>query len=558
MLSNNGELEQASSLFGVCPSTQASQDIAKMTVEDVQQLLHELQLKNEELRRREQELEASRDNYRDFYDFAPVGYLAIDQAGVIREANVTAATLLGVERQILLLQRLTNFIDLQSAAILQKHVDHVFATGKKQTCELQFVTSDNSYRYLMLDSIAVTDKSTLARYCRTALLDVTKHKLAEKQLAEADRRKDEFLAMLAHELRNPLTPILNAVHIMQRAKGDNILQEKAQKIIAGQAHHMVRLIDDLLDLSRISVGKIQLKKERVELASIVNSVIETTHPLIESYRHSLTLKLPPEQIILEADPTRLAQVLANILNNAAKYTPAMGHIWFTVQRIPSGISISIRDTGIGISSSVLPHIFDLFMQVDTSLHRAQGGLGIGLALAKALTALHGGTVEVYSMGRGQGSEFVVHLPHSILVENEPISGSQKSRTTKIPPSIPPSRILVVDDNQEVVESMSTLLNMMGHTVSVAYNGPSAIQIADSFLPEVIFLDIGMPGMNGYDVARQIRQKSALQQVVLVAITGWGKEEDRQRALEAGFDHHLTKPALWDEVEKVLKSISYRV
>jgi PAS domain S-box-containing protein len=372
------------------------------------------------------------------------------------------------------------------------------------------------------------------------------------RLRDADRRKDEFLATLAHELRNPLAPIRNAVEILRRADGDAPLLEDARRMMERQLDLMTRLIDDLLDVSRISRGKVQLRKERVELANLIRSALETVRPLIDSQGHDLAITLPPQPIVVDADPTRLAQVIANLLNNAAKYTEKGGRIWLTAERQDGEVVMSIRDTGIGIAPEHLPHLFEMFSQAAPALERSQGGLGIGLSLVRGLVELHGGTVQAHSDGIGRGSRFVVRLPivdpHIPHTPAEPAVENQVPATGK-------RRILVVDDHRDAAESLARLLRLMGHETCTAHDGLEAAQAAASYRPEVILLDIGLPRINGYEVARQIRQQPWGQGMILIALTGWGQDEDKRRAWDAGFDHHMTKPVEPTALEKLLALIS---
>jgi PAS domain S-box-containing protein len=380
------------------------------------------------------------------------------------------------------------------------------------------------------------------------VIDIDDRKRAEQALKEADRKKDEFLAILAHELRNPLAPIRNAVHILRMRCPDDAELQRSRDIIDRQVQQVSRLVDDLLEVSRISQGKLQLRKERVELARVVQSALETTHPLMEVLAHELVVRLPPDPIWLDADPTRLAQVLSNLLNNAAKYTERGGHIWLTADRRDHEVVVSVRDTGIGIAAEHLPHIFEMFSQVLPVLERSAGGLGIGLSLVRGLVELHGGRVEASSAGPGKGSKFMVHLP---IAEDSTRAAPEADRGAKESRSKSRARVLVVDDNRDSAESLATMLQLMGHDVCTAHDGLEALQAGAAFLPQVVLLDIGMPKMNGYDAARHIRQQPWATQIVLVALTGWGQEEDKRRALDAGFDLHLTKPVAPEVLQRLL-------
>ena len=386
--------------------------------------------------------------------------------------------------------------------------------------------------------------------------NVTERRLSEQKLREQaqalvdlNRRKDEFLAMLGHELRNPLAPILNAVHIQSLQQNEDPLQKKARTIIERQVGQLKHLVDDLLEVSRITTGRVQLRQERIVLTSVVERALETAQPLIAQRRHALDVSLPPVPIWLHADAARLEQVLVNLLTNAAKYTDAGGRIALSVERTGDTTVLRVSDSGIGIAPDLLPHIFDLFTQAERSLDRSQGGLGIGLCLVRQLVELHGGTVEAHSI-LGQGSDFVVRLPvlQDSLSTSPPILSEPARQRGKS------CRVLVVDDNLDAAETVVMLLEMSGHSVRMAHDGPGALEAALAWHPDMVLLDIGLPGLNGFQVANRIRQEPALENVVLVALTGYGLEEDRQRSQEAGFDHHLVKPVSFDAVEKILETL----
>jgi signal transduction histidine kinase/CheY-like chemotaxis protein len=369
------------------------------------------------------------------------------------------------------------------------------------------------------------------------------------EVREADRRKDEFLAMLAHELRNPLAPVRNALQIMKSFKGDEVVLEQARQMAERQVHHLTRLVDDLMDVSRITRGKIRLRKRSVELATVLAGAVETSRPLIEARRHELTVALPSEIVRLDADPTRLGQVLTNLLNNAAKYTDEGGKIELTARREGGEVAIAIRDNGVGIPAEMLPKVFDLFTQVDRSLDRAQGGLGIGLTLVRRLVEMHDGSVRAFSSGPGRGSEFVVRLP--IAEEMPALAPADSGEEDKISVGPPRRRILVVDDNVDAARSLAWLLQYLGQEVYLAHDGVTALEAARAHVPEIVLLDIGLPRIDGYEVARRLRRDESLEGVLLVAMTGYGQEEDRRRAYEAGFDRHLIKPIDPDGLAELL-------
>jgi two-component system CheB/CheR fusion protein len=374
------------------------------------------------------------------------------------------------------------------------------------------------------------------RLLLSLIRDITDRKLAEQALREADRRKDEFLATLAHELRNPLAPIRNAVQILRLKSPADPDLRWAHDIIDRQAQQLTRLVDDLLDVSRITRGRIELRQERVELAALLERALETSRPALEAARHQLTVTFPEEPLELVLDLTRIAQALSNLLNNAAKYTRPGGHIRLSASREDGEAVIRVRDDGIGIPPEMLASIFEMFAQVDTSLERTQGGLGIGLTIARRLVEMHGGTIAAASEGPGMGSELVVRLP----LAPAPEAAAPDPRVEATAPGAS-LRILVVDDNEDSAESLAMLLGLTGHDVRTAHDGPQALTAAAEHRPDVVFLDIGMPGMNGYEVASRLRRRPETQGVLLAAMTGWGQEEDRRRSKEAGFDYHLVKP-----------------
>ncbi|MDB5338489.1 MAG: domain S-box protein [Planctomycetaceae bacterium] len=418
----------------------------------------------------------------------------------------------------------------------------VVARGKSLGV-ISFLTADSQRRYGPADLALAED---LAH--RTGIALDNAHLYQE--LREADRLKDEFLAMLAHELRNPLAPIRNALFIMRSPGADPQMTQQVLAIAERQVQHMARLLDDLLDVSRISRGRIELRKETVDVARVVQLAIEAVQPLVNEAHHELTVTLPSRPAELVADPTRLEQILTNLLNNACKYTEPGGHIWLSAELQGADVVIRVKDTGIGISEEMLPRIFDLFVQADRQLDRSRGGVGIGLTLVRRLVEMHGGTIEATSPGLGQGSEFVVRLPATATDSQDPtpliptIAEDQADLPT-------PHRILVVDDNPDAANSLAILLRMSGYEVVAAFDGPSAIALAKEFLPELIFLDIGMPGMDGCEVARLVRLDATLQDVRLVAVTGWGQPEDRERTAAAGIDQHLVKPIEPSALQKLL-------
>ena len=389
--------------------------------------------------------------------------------------------------------------------------------------------------------------------------DITERKQAEAKLrqiaadlSEADRRKSEFLAMLAHELRNPLAPMRNMLQVLKLKGDDQNAVANASQVIERHLVQMVRLVDDLLDVSRVSRGTIGLRRERIGLASIIRQAEEAVSPLCENMKHELTVTLPSRPVEVNGDSVRLIQVVSNLLTNACKFTDAGGRIGLSVERDADQAVIRVRDNGVGISDGNLPRLFEMFMQVDATLDRSTAGLGIGLALVKHLVEMHDGTVDVYSEGIGRGSEFVIHLP---ALPEEP-------QTPPIAPALPKRaddatdqkrslRILVVDDNRDSAKSMAILLKFKGHTTHTAYDGLEAVEAAVTFRPDVVLLDIGLPTLNGHEVCRRIREQTSDKTIKLIALTGWGQDEDRQKTAEAGFDAHLVKPVDFDQLLKLL-------
>jgi PAS domain S-box-containing protein len=440
-----------------------------------------------------------------------------------------------------------------------------------QPIEMQYRLrgADGEYQWFLARGIPLKDdQGKVVKWFGTCT-NIEGQKRAEEALRDADRRKDEFLATLAHELRNPLAPILNAVHILRLHGDDNPEHRWATDVMNRQVQQLSRLVDDLLDVSRISRGRIELRKERVDLQTVVARAVETSRPVIEARGHRLQVQLPPEPVPLEGDVVRLAQVLWNLLNNAAKYTEEGGRIWLTAKVVrrhtergtrngapsvarnggPDFVEIRVRDSGIGIPREMLGKVFDLFTQVERTLDRSQGGLGIGLTLVKRLTEMHGGTVEAHSDGPGLGSEFVVRLPLAPARPLLPRAGSDGEPAGQ--PAPQGRRVLIVDDSRDSARSLATLLTLLGNEVRTAHDGRQALEVATAYCPEVVLLDIGLPGMSGYDVARALRARPELGRPVLVAVTGYGSEEDRRLAEEAGFDRHLVKPVDLDALQQLL-------
>jgi PAS domain S-box-containing protein len=420
---------------------------------------------------------------------------------------------------------------------------------------------DSGPRWVHMAAAPTLDAADASDGCVVVLTDVTDGRRLEQEreralndLREVDRRKDEFLAMLSHELRNPLGPILNAVEVLEHLEpGDEHLAPQNREIIARQAKHMKRLLDDLLDVSRVSQGKIQLQKQRLDLNVLLGQAVEVSRPMMIEKRHQLSIVLAPQPMELEADPTRLLQVFDNLLNNAAKYTDPGGHIAIIVAVEDGEAVVTVRDDGIGMTPDLLARAFDLFVQGTRALDRAQGGLGIGLTLVQTLVSLHGGSVRAASEGPGRGSQLVVRLPLAPPAQLRPAPPAAAAPRAG---AGGPLRVLVVDDNVDAAKALEQLLRLTGHEVSVAHDGPAALAAAAAAPPDLVLLDIGLPGMDGYAVAARLRAAGHAD-TALVALTGYGREDDRRRSRDAGFDHHLVKPIGFGQLRRLVLEVCSR-
>ncbi|MEO6710382.1 MAG: ATP-binding protein, partial [Planctomycetota bacterium] len=402
--------------------------------------------------------------------------------------------------------------------------------------ECRVVWPDNSVHWIEAHGKVFTEHDKPRRMLGI-VFDATERKHVQLALVDADKRKDEFLATLAHELRNPLAPISHSLQIL-RLSNDTQVHERAQSMIERQLAQMVHLVDDLLDVSRISQGKLELRREWIEIATVLQNAIDTSQPLIESRNHMLVLELPERTVLVDADMTRLTQVVSNLLNNAAKYTPDGGRIVLSATFDGDSVQITVTDSGIGIPKAMLPRVFDMFTQINRRLERSQGGLGIGLALVKRLVEMHGGTVAARSEGENQGTSMVLRLP---AIERLAPANPSKPAALGTQEAGSGFRVLVVDDNRDSADSLVIALTLNGHVTATAYDGEEALSKAREFLPDAVFLDIGLPGISGYEAARRIRAEPWGKEILLLALSGWGQEEDQQRSHEAGFDQHLVKP-----------------
>ena len=417
--------------------------------------------------------------------------------------------------------------------------------------EHRILGADGSFHPVLAQGVPIRREDNTIYGWAGINLDISPLKHTEEALREADRRKDEFLATLAHELRNPLAPIRHAARILDTADANEPQRKWAREVIARQVEHMALLLDDLLDVSRITRGRLDLKLEPVSLERIVHAAVETSRPLIDAKRHDLSVLLPDEPIELMVDSLRMAQALSNLLTNAAKYTDAEGTIVLSARREVDGISIKVNDTGIGLDANSVVKVFEMFSQVETAIQRSEGGLGIGLALVKGLVALHGGSVHARSDGLGLGSSFAIHLPEACIVEQQPRHQRPSRHVTSQGDATARLKVLVADDNRDAADSLAMLLQLSGHEVFVATTGRQALELARRECPDVLILDIGMPELSGYEVARAVRDCPWGQSALLIALTGWGQQDDIERARSAGFDRHYTKPIDTAAIEALL-------
>jgi PAS domain S-box-containing protein len=507
-----------------------------------------------EHQRADRALQTSEARYRRLFQTAKDGILILDaHTGRVIDANPFMTDLLGYSCEEFLGKELWEiglFSDKQASQEayreLREHgylrYEHLpLETKAGEPAEVEFVCNTYQVEGREVAQCNIRDVSERSRL---------EKKMQEQAVALADlhHRKDEFLAMLSHELRNPLAPIANAVQLLRLVPNEPPLQQKARGIIERQVTQLTRLVDDLMEVSRITTGRIRLRLEPILANGIVERAVETARPLIDGHRHELAVRLSPQPIWLHADASRLEQIVVNLLTNAAKYTVDGGRISLSVEQTGDECVLRVRDTGVGIAPVLLPRIFDLFTQAERSLDRSQGGLGIGLAVVQRLVELHGGRVSAHS-SLGHGSEFVVHLPVAA-----PDAVAAAPITIAAAPSRPGLRLLVVDDNVDTAESLGMLMEAEGHAVRTAYGGPSAVAAAADYRPDAVLLDIGLPDVDGFEVARRLRKDPMHHGMVLIALTGYGQETDRQRSREAGFDHHLVKPIDLAEVRGILATV----
>lgn len=492
--------------------------------------------------RRQADLFQKEQQYRCIFESSNDAIFIFSTDGRLIEANPGASKIYGYTHEEFLKLTGTDFVAPENYKEFSQFMEQALS-GKRYFIESVHLHKDGTPIYVEISGTSFMYNDAV--HLLAVVREITERKKVQWEQEEAARRKDQFLAMLSHELRNPLAPISNAMHILQ-SPVSNGLHEETITLVNQQVNQITRLLDDLLDVSRITLGKIQLRRENLNLSQIIDISIESVKPLMHQKEHTLDVNYPLEPVWVHGDATRLSQVFTNLLNNAAKYTEKGGHISVNVKQDKLGVTIRVKDNGTGISKEMLPYVFDLFAQEDDSMERSYGGLGIGLTLVRKLIEMHKGNVTVHSEGKGKGSEFIVRLPVQVL-SAEPTKESSAIGEVKVQPQ----RVLIVDDNMASAKTLTWAMEALGHQVKTAGGGEEAIAMAKVFLPSVILLDIGLPGMNGFDVCAKLRNIPELHQTLIIAQTGWGQREYVQRSKEAGFNHHLVKPVDMKELEKII-------
>ena len=477
--------------------------------------------------------------------------------GIIQSWNAAAERLFGYTAEEAIGKHISLVIPPERMAEEDQIIASLKAGKRIEHFETERMRRDGQHIFVSLTISPIRDDSGVVVGASKIVRDVTERRRIEMDLrrlaadlSEADRRKNEFLATLAHELRNPLAPMSNMLEVVKRANGDGSVLRRAYDTIERQLDQMVRLVDDLLDVNRITHDRLELRRSEVELSSVIQQAVEVARPLIDASKHQLTIDLPDEPVYLNADRARLAQVFGNLLNNSSKYTRADGKIELSARREGGEVVVSVKDNGAGIPADKLESIFDMFMQVDRSSERSQGGLGIGLTLVKRLTEMHGGSIEARSAGVGRGSEFIVRLPVLSKPALASVGGSDVAQNHE-----PTRRILIVDDNQDSADSLSMLLDLTGNQTYMAHDGIEAIAAVEKYRPEVVLLDIGLPLIDGHEVCRRVREQPWGKDIVVIALTGWGQEDDRRKSEAAGFNGHLVKPVDYDKLLELLGELT---
>lgn len=499
----------------------------------------------QELRLAQEVLAKSEQDFRTLAESLPAKLYVTNLQGEIVYANRRLYQVTGARAGSLLGRGWTAYVHPDDLSGVLDTVGRAMRRGIPFEVDYRFLTAAG-YRWFMVRGNAIEDEQgTIVGWCGAAI-DIDDARQAQAALQAANDTKDVFLATLAHELRNPLAPIRNAARVLAASKADAKAMQWCREVIGRQVAIMARLLDDLLDISRITRGKLELRREPVQLWSLLGSAIETSRPLLDAHRHEFVVRLSEEPVRMMVDPVRITQVISNLLNNAAKFTPDGGRVELSVQTSSAEVVIEVTDTGVGLPPDALQRIFNMFSQLDAHREGEEGGLGIGLALVKGIVTMHGGRVEAASEGLGRGSTFRVVLPRQPL----PVTGVEPHAGASLPVS-GARRILVVDDNHDIAESLAMFLELDGHTVRLAHSGAEAESMAAEFAPDVALLDVGMPGMDGYQLARRLRELPATANAILVAVTGWGSQADKDKAMHAGFDHHLTKPVDPDRLVALL-------
>ena len=529
-------------LHSVNEELQSTNEELETSKEELQSLNEELHTVNLRLTEKVEELAATNSDLRNLFESTEIATVFLDRHLIVRSFTPAIATLYNLIPSDQG-RPLTDIVSRLDYDHLREDIGQVLST--LEPLERRIARADRSMHYIMRILPYREPDSTVTGVLVT-FVDVTSIVKAEAALLEADVRKDVFLATLSHELRNPLAPIRTAARLLQASNLKPEQLAHAQAIIARQVTHMSSLLDDLLDVSRITRGAFLLKKSYVDIKDLLDSAIEAAQPVIDAKRHTLRIDCPSDNVTLEVDPVRLTQVVSNLLTNAAKYTRPGGLITLGCRLESHGIVLFVRDSGLGIAPEMLGRVFDMFTRVDSDAARSEGGLGIGLALAKGLIELHGGRIEARSAGLGQGSEFVISLPRSLFVEGRKQSASREHDGS----SAPPRRILIADDNRDGAETLKIYMQMQGHEAHLAYTGAEALAVAASVRPEIGVIDIGLPDMTGYEIAERIRHEAWGDKVTLIALTGWGQDADKRRAIAAGFDHHCTKPIDPGDLERL--------
>ena len=539
---------------------------------DVRRLVHELEvhqveleMQNEELQAARAELEAGLAGYTDLYDFAPVGYVTLDRDGTILQANLTVTRFLGRERSRLVGARLGFFVSTEHVLAFNVFLKKVFESQGKEACEVALTTQESTSFWVHIEATASNERKL---ECRAVLVDISErrgieaareeserhyHEAAEA-LREADRNRTQFLAMLSHELRNPLAPIKNSLYILDRAVAGGDQAKRAQAVIARQVEQFSRIIDDLLDTTRILSGKVQLKLKLLDLNEVVRQTVEDHRSVFEQNGVHLEASLAARPVVVKADWARMAQVVGNLLTNAAKFTERGGNTRVSVGRDGmGGAEVHVADTGMGMSPEILGRLFEPFTQADRTLDRSRGGIGLGLALVKGFVELHRGEVSAHSAGPGQGAELIVRLPLDIVQD----VAKTEDKTEPSTAERRPRRVLIIEDNVDAADCLREALELNDHEVEAASTGPEGLEKAHRFKPDVVLCDIGLPGMDGYEVARAFRSDEALKGIFLVALSGYAGTKDLERAADAGFHRHLAKPLSIERLEDLLANVPHR-